>query len=133
MLIDDVTWALPQLRAEAEALMTDTCTVTRGGAVSSSFNDTSGQWETTTSGTTVYDGRCQVRSQNAAEAMAAEQQIGQHVYVVSLPWDTTDVARNDKVTITASGDPWLQGRTFTVTDVHGATHATKRRLLCEWS
>ena len=133
MLVDDIAWALPELRQQAEALMVDWCTVERGGGSSSTFNPDTGSWDTAGAGALVYEGRCQVRSQNAAEVMAAEQEVGQHVYVVNLPWDTTGVARGDRVTVVESADPWLQDRTLTVTDVHGATNVTKRRLLCEWS
>ena len=133
MLVDDIAWALPQLRQQAEALMVDGCTITRSGGTSSEFNPDTGEWETLPAGASVYEGRCQVRSQNAAEVVAAEQEVGQHIYTVSVPWDTTGVTRGDRVTVTQSADPWLQGRTLTVTDVHGATNVTKRRLLCEWS
>ena len=58
VIVDDVTRVLPELRAEAEALMVDACTVTGPGAPS--WNDTTGTY-TPGSPVTAYSGKCRVQ------------------------------------------------------------------------
>lgn len=115
-------------RRRAEALMVDTCTVTRAG--SGTTDDLTG--EVTSTPTTVYAGRCKVQQ---AAAMGQRVDAGEASTVllrleVHLPVaGSEDVRRGDLVTITASAnDPALMGKTFRVHDQAAKSFATARRL-----
>ena len=132
MLGDDVTAALPELRAHAESLMVDACTITRGGEPV--WDDASGTY-TPGTGTTVYDGPCRVRmpSPDGSETASGEATWSLRGAFVSVPIDTSAGVRvGDVVTVTSSvHDPALVGQPFTVTGLHSQTFSTARRLKCE--
>lgn len=115
-------------RAAAEALMTDTCTITRAGTPTTD-PDTG---EVTDNPTTVYTGRCKVQQANVqsrpqSPGEAAVLMVRREVH---LPVATSGGIRaGDLVEITACPlDPDMVGRRLRVRDEHGKTFATARRL-----
>jgi hypothetical protein len=109
--------------------MRDTCVVERkdGDPV---FNDETGQLEQ--AWTTVYTGVCRVKPRSNREVDWGEREVSLHQYVAVLPWDApAEVAREDRLRITASDDTWLIGRNLEVVGISLAGTATARRLLIE--
>lgn len=124
---------LKQLRDTAEAMMWDTCTITRAGS-RGDLDEGSLAYAPTTAAT-VYAGKCKVQRENvsiATETEAVGRDWPTQPLRVDLPIDGTDtVAVNDIVTLTVStNDPALQGRQFTVVALPHKTFATARRLRC---
>lgn len=133
MIVDDVTRVLPELRAEAEALMVDTCTITAPGAPS--WNDTTGTY-TPGSPVTAYSGKCRVQVPVSVPGsqIAGEAEWVTAATVVSVPiTGSTTVDVGNLVTITACvNDPALVNKTFAVVGVPlRKTFATARRLHCQ--
>ena len=133
MLADDIAWALPQLRAEAERNMTDTCTITRAGVGKGPWNDATGQYDTPAR-VTIYTGKCRVQIKSVV-ASSSRQDAGERAGIaqeleLQLPVVGTEgVAIHDVATVTgASLDASLVGRMFTVTARHEKSQATARRL-----
>ena len=134
MLGDAITAALPELRALAESLMVDTCTVTRassGAPVVDNNNGTvtpAGRW-------TIYSGPCRVQVPDAVEKIeeAGGDSLSVQAAIISLPIAGSEsVAVGDVVTVTgATFDAELSGVTYVVRGLHRKTHATSRRLRCE--
>jgi hypothetical protein len=111
-------------RAAAEAGMTDTCVIKR-----KSGESTSGGVITPTHAT-LYTGKCRVQSRAATRQGqdAAEAYVIVERHEVQLPMSVTGLREGDQIAITASGDPDLVGRVFTVRDVLRKTHLTARRV-----
>jgi hypothetical protein len=117
-------------RRLAESIMVDTCTITRPGSDSGTFDPDTG--ETVPSArTTVYTGKCRSRSREVLSRVAemGGQAVTTSAYVVSIPVTTTGVEVGDMVTVTASNDPGAV-RNLIVQSVESATYVTARRLLC---
>ncbi len=125
---------LPTLRREAEALMVDSCTVTRAGVGPGTVNETTGA-VTPPAPTTVYTGRCRVQVPQAvpSEQDAGGAPVAVQPTAVSLPVVGSEgVEVGDVVTITAATfDASLVGVTYVVRGLHRKTHATARRLRVE--
>ena len=133
MLIDDVTAALPALRAQAEALMVDACEITSDPQ--GSFNETTKTWSDPAD-SEVYDGPCQVRMPTAVEVEVefAGSDVTTQKLIVKIPVSATGVEVGHVVTITdvhPRGDSDLVGRVFRVVGLHWQTFSTSRRLACE--
>lgn len=133
MLGDDIAWALPQLRAEAESQMRDTCTITRAGTGKGPFNQTTGQYDKPPR-VTVYTGKCRVQIKSVI-ASGSDASAGERVGTVQelelqLPVAGTDgIAIHDVAKIlTSAHDDSLVDREFTVTARHEKSQATARRL-----
>lgn len=131
MLGYDIGATLPWLQAQAESLMVDACIIDRpaGDPV---LNESTGQMETTYA--PVYTGPCRVQAPGTqgANPNAGEHQFTVLGHVVQLPIDATAYAVGDRVRITtATFDPALVGRTFTVASLMHKTHPTARRLVCD--
>ena len=115
-------------RARAESLMTSTCTVfTAGEEVTDPITG-----EVTRTNTTIWFGSCRIRP---AETVGSDVSVGgaelrTFDYLVSVPFSVTNVLKSHRLTITASPDASLVGRTLEVQDVHAGDHITARRLLC---
>lgn len=119
-------------QALAESLMTDTCTITRAGAGERTFNATTNSY-TDPADTTVYTGACRVKPSALSgntTAQAGEREVSLWPYSVSIPFAET-AELDDVVTVTASADPSLVGRTLRVRSVARGTYLTARRLDCE--
>ena len=83
---------------------------------------------------TVYTGPLRLqRSQRAAGfTPAGAETLPVAAYVAAVPWDVTGITVGDVVTITASDDPAVVGRRFTILDVElNAFAVTARRFHCE--
>lgn len=126
-------FAVQAARLAAEALMIDSCIVTRsgGGRV---WDEETGQY-TQPAPLTVYTGKCKVktRATGTSEAEVGEQQVGVLQWEVHLPvLGSEAVVRGDTITVTACQlDPALVGMTFTVTSLHAGSYKTSRRLPVE--
>jgi hypothetical protein len=99
-LAADILAILPVLRANAEALMVDTCVIERPGAPVT--NPDTGV--VTPSVTVVYTGKCKVQSR---DTQAASPEAGEHAFTVvsrqvHIPANAANVKDGDVVTITAS-------------------------------
>lgn len=125
----DVVAALPGFRAQAESLMTDTCTVSRGGG--EVFNPATGQYEAAQ--TPVYEGKCRLQS---VRAQAANPEAGEAVYTVErvelqLPFGVTFHV-GDTATFTGSLlNPDLVGAVYRVTGLGRKSQATAQRFNVE--
>lgn len=125
-------------RLAAQRLMTDNCTITRAGVGEPVYNPATDTF-TNPATTTVYQGKCKIRSR---QAMANTADAGEDVVVVArrelhLPVTATgvsDVRVNDVATITVSTNPNLAGKRFRISDLgEDQTHQTARRLGVEQS
>lgn len=123
-LIDDVLSVLPDLRAEAEGLMVDTCIASRPGEP---FTDPDGI--VTTPIIELYAGKCKVQT---TVAQAKSPVAGGHVFTVEnlqlhLPV-ATSLNTGDTATITASLlDPTLIGLTFRLVELARGSQRTAAR------
>jgi hypothetical protein len=132
MLGDDIAWALPQLRAQAESNMLDACTVTRVDPdAPAPVMGADGQYPETAR-ITVYTGKCRIQVRTTAAAnVSAGERIGttQETEWQGPVTGTEDIAVDDVVLLTSSAlDSALEGRTFTVAARHEKSQATARRL-----
>ncbi|HET7386851.1 MAG TPA: DUF6093 family protein [Nocardioidaceae bacterium] len=117
-------------QSAAERLMTDTCTITRPDPDTPPvFDDATGTYTTPT--VTVYEGKCRVRPTNVDRTVEAGD-VRVHLWhsVISVPISVSGVQVNDTVTITASTDPGLVGKVYTVGNIDLGTAITARRLGC---
>lgn len=132
MLGDDIARALPELRAHAESMMRDTCTVERhtGNGV---WNPLTGLY-TDDAPTVIYSGPCRVRNMqpNPQAADAGEAEWASDLIYVHLPVAGSEgVKDGDVVRITAAAnDAALVDLEVAVTGLHVQTNATARRLPC---
>jgi len=114
-------------RRSAEALMLDTCTITR--TTGSTTEPDSGVVTPTT--TQVYAGKCKVQ-QSAGEGSPkelGEASVQMTQLQLHVPMSATGVAVDDVATITAAAlDPDLVGKRFTVRGPLRASLKTARRL-----
>lgn len=133
MLGDDIAAALPELRAHAESMMVDSCTISPSAPSSRTWDEATGAY-TETPPLAVYSGPCRLRQPNQAEreAFAGEAEWTQWGVVLSLPVDSsTGVGVGMVVVVTAcSWDASLVGASMRVVGPHGQSHATARRLRC---
>ena len=130
---DDIAAALPELRAHAESLMTDTIRLERftGSApdpVTLEMVDTYAA---------VYEGKGRVQRSGQLsphESVAGEIEFGVNALMVQLPLSASGIKKGDRVTVVAVGsvsDPDMAGLVATVQANLTKTHATKRTLVCE--
>lgn len=87
-----------------------------------------------TAGADIYpDLACRVAVTGTQDRVArvGERAVSLRLFTVTVPWDTTDVAVDNVVTVTTSNDPDLVDRTMRVVDVQGMTDGAYRRLVCE--
>jgi hypothetical protein len=134
MLGDAITAALPELRAHAESLMVDTCTVTRASSGAPVVDNNNGT-VTPAAPRTIYSGPCRVQVPDAAEKIeeAGGDALSVQAAIISLPVAGSEaVAVGDVVTVTsATFDADLAEVDYVVRGLHRKSHATARRLRCE--
>jgi hypothetical protein len=119
-------------RRAAEALMADTCTISRGGG-STVFDPDTGEYVTTV-GEAIYTGACRVKPRDNADQVveAGGTNVSLFPYVVSVPVGAVAYEVDDLVTVTAGAlDPALVGLVLRVRQISVGTHLTARRLGCE--
>lgn len=116
-------------RSAAEALMVDTCRVTRGGGVPV-WDEETGTY-TPVAGTTLYEGRCKVQSAQSQEQSpdAGEQRVTVQRYRLDLPVGAIRYREGDAVEIlTSAYNPSLPGTLFTLAGSHDKSLQTAHRL-----
>ena len=133
MIADDIAAFLPQMRAQAESLMVDACTIKRQ---TGEVTNPDPPFDVTPTYQTVYTGKCRVQSsttQGTQNPEAGGREWTLQAYVVQLPIEGSgDIEPGDIVTVTAASlDADLVGREFTVAQNPPKTHATMRRLQVE--
>lgn len=125
--------ALPYLRSQAEALMSDTCTVWH---VTGTYGP---QDEGTGEEPAILEARftspCRITDGNVAGSYSSEQTAGRHIAPLQpelhLPTSAGRVYEDDLVVIDAVGsasDPQLLGREFRALAGMAKSHATARRI-----
>jgi hypothetical protein len=130
VIADDVSAALPILRAEAESLMLDACTISRKTGTSTDADGV----VTDTYGDPFYSGKCkvQVRDVDPKNPEAGDRAYTILTLRVDVPVSVTGVETNDRITITGSTfDPDLVGRNFRVVAPFHGSLKTARRLPVE--
>lgn len=129
LLQSSIEWALPELRAEAEARMTSSCVITTPGAPA--WDDSTGTYEPGTP-TTIYSGKCRLRWPNPAPQDGNSGQTSwavDRIATLSIPIDAPPVPDGAVATMTANPhDPSVVGMELTVLTPQGQSHGTARRL-----
>ena len=128
----EIAAALPELRAQAESMMTDGVTIRAAS--------TRGAWDAVTAtyatvpGAVLYSGPGRVRRPNVAEreVYAGDAEFVLSGAVVSIPVGVgTDVPPRSVVTVDGCvRDPDLTGRVFAVSAGHAQSQGTARRFRC---
>lgn len=134
-ILADIREKLPALRAQAESLMKDTCTVRR--ATGATTTDPVTLEEVPVFAVVLTGLMCKIKSVTAQDIDAHVP--GQTVVKSSLEWHvpvaTVGVKVNDVVTIdtvdSVVGDPDLVGRKFRVSGPFVRSYATARRFPVE--
>lgn len=118
-------------RARHALLMTDTCAVTRPGT--RTYNPATQQYAETDA--TVYSGPCRIKIWRGTDVQASDAEVNVQRYYFDLPLTgaVPNVARRDKVTVTASLNPALVGRVLVLTDVETESTDTALRITCEFA
>jgi hypothetical protein len=127
---------LERARQRVITTLTDTCSITNdpGGHYDDVFNETTGLLDSTGQVAVVYNGMCSVRSLQVSPRVPLHEEVGGQVlanlmYRVTLPAEGTEaVTPGQTVTITASSDSSLVGRTFIVQRVAEGSWEPSRRL-----
>lgn len=117
-------------RADAEALMVDTCTIRRKSAPVTSTVDASVSWTYTT----IYAGKCRFQMRDGDARTEDEGEAFVHLLrvEVQLPMAVAGLRVLDEVTCdTSTLDPDLPGRVLLIRDLAHKTHATARRVRTE--
>ena len=127
-LADDVSAALPGLRAEAEALMVDSCKITKPGG--SGWDDDAGEYVEQPP-VTVYEGKCRIRNAYPApQSVQAGQAWGLDIIIISIPvGEAGGIERGCEWELTASpNDPGSVGMRASITADHVQTFSTACRF-----
>jgi hypothetical protein len=131
-LNDAVAAALPELRAQAESLMVDTCRITAAGAPV--WDDANGVY-TDGPATTVYEGKCRLRRPSAGpqDTDAGEAGWSVDTYILSLPVVGSEAVSDGHavVMLTSANDPAAVGLELTVSGGHWQSQSTARRVPCK--
>lgn len=129
MIGDDLTRFLPELQAQAESLMVDTCTITRGGGGEWVVDPETG-YEVPDEGAQVYAGKCKVQTYEAFESKrdVGAQTVVQQRYTIHVPVGSGPFEVGDVVTVAARVYP---ERKFRVAGTHEKSLQTAQRLLVD--
>lgn len=119
---------LAQARSAQESLMDATVIIAADG----------GEWvfqdgaEVFVPAPALYEGPALVQalSREAREIVAGSQDVTTADHAVKVPWTVTNVEPGRNITIVTSPDPFLVGKTLTVTGVSGNDFVTCRRIRC---
>lgn len=120
---------LPELRAQAESLMTEQCVIERPGPTA--YNPDTHTDEPTWGH--VYAGRCRVRPISGMSGAELSEIFGQEITTLAhagtLPITVTGARAGDRLTITsADTDPGQVGRRYTLLAVSSGALAVARRF-----
>lgn len=119
-------------RPAATSALTSVCTVVRPGA--SGTLDRATGINPGTAATTVATGlACRVERtrEKESELPVADQRVTVRRYDFQVPFDAAVIQPKDVITVTASRNPGLAGRVFTVTEVTQVSLAWSRMLRAE--
>lgn len=110
-------------------MMADTGTVRRPGA--QVFNASTGSSSATM--TQVYAGRCWIRQASAVEreVLFGETQVTTTRFMACFPHSVTGVRVGDVVTVSASDDADVVGRSFRVLAIPASTYPLYKGFPCE--
>ena len=123
MIGHDVAAALPELRAQAESLMTDVCTIAR---LTSTWDEAL-QKTVTTWATVHANVPCAFDGNPAtSRALLTDEAVTPARPVVKVSVDVTGVLPDDRVTVAGVAVVW-------VTDVPVRSNQVQRRLECRWT
>lgn len=116
-------------RIRHQLLMLDTVVITRPGV--KTWNPATQTY--TTGSATVYTGPCRIVVWRGNEEQAADVKVNVFRYRLDLPFTaaTPIIQRRDIATITASVNPWMVGKTMTITEPEIDTTATALRVIGE--
>lgn len=138
MLGHDIAAALPELRAQAESMMVDTCRVRRLDTDTPSVPDPDTlALVPNYLADDIYAGPCRIQRPGALsprEQVSGGFEFDVRAVIAQLPLSATDIASGDHVEVTAIGpltDPDLMGLVATVQANLAKTHPTKRTLVCQ--
>jgi hypothetical protein len=131
MLADDIAWALPSLRAEAEANMASICTIRKNDTRPTTDPETG---EVTPGvGTLVYSGKCRIQpgaTQSQSQSRGGAETF-EFAFIVSVPFSATGIRAGHLVTIDGSPDPDAVGLLLEVQPTRFAgDNITARRFGC---
>lgn len=122
-------------QAEALAMMTDTCRITIPGPYTSTFNETTGQYENVASRVTVYEGVCRFQvkadiNSNVVETTAGEREWTYLTAQLQVPVEGTGHIPIDAVAecLTAEYDDSLPGRVFNIQGTYHKSQPVIRRF-----
>lgn len=124
---------LAEGRAEAEAIMLDTCTITRLTGQPGAIDPGTGLRAPAPTAT-VYTGKCKVQTYEPHESA---KESGDHVfteqrYHLHLPIGVGPIRVNDEAEIlTAAADQNLVGKKYRIAGLHSKSLATAQRLLVD--
>jgi len=124
---EDLAAVLPELRAEAESLMLDSCTIVRPGDPVTDPNT----GVVTPGGSTVYTGKVKIQTYEAQESNpeAGGATFTVQRYALHIPVGSYQPAVGDVASITTAAlDPNMVGRSYRVTALLHKTLATAYRL-----
>lgn len=124
----DIAAELPELRAHAESLMTDSCVITGPGGAPT-WDDATGTY-TPAAAPTVYSGKCRLRMPRTTGAATEVGDAGWAVDdgVWSLPITGSEAVARGHVAVVSLGSDPLASVTVTVQATHAQTDSTARRL-----
>jgi len=128
-IADEISAALPDLKAHAESLMTSTARIARAGE--SVWDEESGEY--VDGDAVVYEGRCKVQTFQAFEAepeAGGAQRVVQRYYL-HVPVSAGVFLPGDRAEITASANPNLIGNVYVVAAAHEKDWQTAQRLLVD--
>jgi hypothetical protein len=117
-------------QAAAELGMVDACTIRRRTDDNGAAATDPATGQVTEAWTTVYTGKCRLQQSLAQSAQHEPGEDHQLLvrFELQVPMTVTGVRVGDEITITASRDADLVGRTLLVKDLMHKTDATARRL-----
>lgn len=129
LLGEAIAQVMPDLRAQAESLMTDRCVIDRltGSHYDPATRTQVDDWQQ------VYAGQCRIRPVAGAPAAGltelAGQEINSQAHLGTLPITVTGVQAGDRVTVTDSDDQGQIGHQYPILAVSGGSHGVARRFV----
>lgn len=124
---------LSELRVLAESLMIDSCTIKRATGYDTDPNTGA---RVVVYGDPFYDGPCRVimPSGTGSDVHVLAQELATQNYItVCVPASSPPALADDVLTVTASQDPALAGRSLRIESFYGQTWSVERRYVCEES
>lgn len=122
MIGHDIAAALPELRAQAESLMSDCCSIDRAASVWDEVAQKS-----VTTWTPVHAGvPCRLsRPPAASRSLLTGEAVTAEAPIVKVPWTCEGIEPDDRVTL-------CDGRVAWVSQVPVYDDQVQRRLVCRW-